>query len=303
MKHFEEQKQDKTEQPTGHWRLGPHGHLRSEGQPASIKKMKKKHAKKSITIAAASIIVAALLVVSVLFFAHPNQEPPRDSAETVLETDNPENPKNQDQDAQETEATEKDEQNSGNSSDNTDQAASGSDQPDRDPGNQNRAPKGNKVNVNQLPDSSFLYDTDIAELVAADTFNDGQIVQIKGEVVGDAINDEQKADVCWITIQDDDELNPSTISVQIDKEKLSLIDTFGRYGTVGSIVQVRGEYHLACADHEGLSDIHVEEMQLLEEGKIKEAPINPVVITAAVISVLLGGALLVLYSIRRERMR
>ena len=69
------------------------------------------------------------------------------------------------------------------------------------------------------------------------------------------------------------------------------------------MLQVRGSYHLACADHDGLSDIHAEEVQVLSEGKEIDTPINPVVITAAVISVFLGGALLVLYSIRRERMR
>ena len=163
--------------------------------------------------------------------------------------------------------------------------------------------KGNKVNVNQLPDSSFLYDTDIAELAKADTFNDGQTVQVKGEVVGDAINDEDDNSFRWISLQDDDDLNPATLSVLVDEKQLALIDSFGRYGRQGSMLQVRGSYHLACADHDGLSDIHAEEVQVLSEGKEIDTPINPVVITAAVISVFLGGALLVLYSIRRERMR
>ena len=148
-----------------------------------------------------------------------------------------------------------------------------------------------------------MYDTDIAELAKADTFNDGQTVQVKGEVVGDAINDEDDNSFRWISLQDDDDLNPATLSVLVDEKQLALIDSFGRYGRQGSMLQVRGSYHLACADHDGLSDIHAEEVQVLSEGKEIDTPINPVVITAAVISVFLGCALLVLYSIRRERMR
>ena len=48
---------------------------------------------------------------------------------------------------------------------------------------------GNIVNVNQMPDSSFLYNTDIADLAGAESFHDTQTVQVTGEVVGDHIND------------------------------------------------------------------------------------------------------------------
>ena len=45
----------------------------------------------------------------------------------------------------------------------------------------------NAVNQTQVPDSSFLYDTSIDELAEADSYFDGQTVQVVGEVVGDRI--------------------------------------------------------------------------------------------------------------------
>ena len=49
----------------------------------------------------------------------------------------------------------------------------------------------------------------------------------------------------------------STISCLVSESLASKIDTYGRYGVKGSRVQVRGVYHQACDEHEGLADIHV----------------------------------------------
>lgn len=251
-------------------------------RPASIDKMKKRRMTKSMIIGLSSLCIAFVLAIVVFVLVQPEgTTTDAGSAPSGGNTSMEQKPENKEGD------------------ESTGGSAEGSSE------DLTQAPnsKGNKVNVNQLPDSSFLYDTDIAELAKADTFNDGQTVQVKGEVVGDAINDEDDNSFRWISLQDDDDLNPATLSVLVDEKQLALIDSFGRYGRQGSMLQVRGSYHLACADHDGLSDIHAEEVQVLSEGKEIDTPINPVVITAAVISVFLGGALLVLYSIRRERMR
>ena len=60
----------------------------------------------------------------------------------------------------------------------------------------------NHVYVNQLSDSSFLYQTTIADLAQADSYYEGQTVFVQGEVVGDRINDEMQPDNCWVTLQD-----------------------------------------------------------------------------------------------------
>ena len=275
------QPESKKEQ-NGRWRLGPYGHLRSGARPASIDKMKKRRMTKSMIIGFSSLCIAFLLAIVVFVLVQPEGTTTEAaSAPSGGNTSMEEKPENKE----------------------GGESASGSAEGSSENLTQVPNSKGNKVNVNQLPDSSFLYDTDIAELAKADTFNDGQTVQVKGEVVGDAINDEENDSFRWISLQDDDDLNPATLAVLVDEKQLALIDSFGRYGRQGSILQVRGSYHLACADHDGLSDIHAEEVQVLSEGKEIDTPINPVVITAAVISVFLGCALLVLYSIRRERMR
>lgn len=277
---------------TGHWRLGPHGHLRSGARPVSIDELKKKRMTKSMIIGLVSLVVAFALAIAVFLIVQPEGTAGNSGAAVNTEEGSTGEGSSSAQD--QTGASGNEGSKEGGNAQDTNSSKNAVQEP---------ASKGNKVNVNQLPDSSFLYDTDIAELAKADTFNDGQTVQVKGEVVGDAINDEGSAALSWITLQDDDELNPNTISILVNGQHLSNIDSYGRYGQQGSILQIRGTYHLACADHQGLSDIHAEDVQLLSEGKKVETPINPVIITAAVISVFLGCALLIMYSIRRERMR
>ena len=121
----------------------------------------------------------------------------------------------------------------------------------------------NEVYVNQLSDSSFLYETSIADLAEADSYYEGQTVLVKGEVVGDRVNDEFRENNCWITLQDN-EASPSVVAVFMTKEQSSIIDTYGQYGTVGTQLQVRGTFHLECAEHQGMSDIHAEEVAALQ---------------------------------------
>ena len=45
----------------------------------------------------------------------------------------------------------------------------------------------NRVNPQQMPDSSFLYDTSIAELANADPYMNNQTVQVVGEAIGDIL--------------------------------------------------------------------------------------------------------------------
>ena len=162
---------------------------------------------------------------------------------------------------------------------------------------------GNTLHLNQLPDSTFLYDTDIAEIVHADTYLDGQTVQIRGEVVGDLIKDEADPNRCWIVVQDNNELNPNAVTALITNEQAAVIDSLGSYDTQGTTVQIRGTFNLECIDHEGLSDIHAEEVTLVAQGSEVQHRINPAILAAGVVAVALGLILLAIYSIARERQR
>lgn len=161
----------------------------------------------------------------------------------------------------------------------------------------------NHVTVNQLPDSSFLYDSSIADLAAADKTYEGQTVLVRGEVVGDLISDEHTAENCWISLQDEDELAPAVMSVYLTRESAAAIDSYGRYGVQGSTLQVRGTFHLQCPDHQGLTDIHAEETTVLAKGKEISKPVDPVLMAAAVFLVLIGLVMLGWYSHKREQQR
>lgn len=161
--------------------------------------------------------------------------------------------------------------------------------------------EGNRVYVNQLSDSSFLYETSIADLAQADSYYEGQTVLVKGEVVGDRVNDEFREENCWITLQDDEE-SPSVLAVSLTKEQTNVIDTYGQYGSTGTQLQVRGTFHLECSEHQGLSDVHADEVSALQPGSTTPEPVNYRVLVGAIIACVIGFALLVMYYVRRERM-
>ena len=146
----------------------------------------------------------------------------------------------------------------------------------------------NQVYVNQLSDSSFLYETSIADLAQADSYYEGQTVMVKGEVVGERVNDELSSDRCWVTLQDD--------------EQTQAIDTYGGYGKRGTTLQVRGTFHLECSEHQGMSDIHVEELSAISAGYDNPKSVDSRVVSFGVITLIVGLVLLAVYQIRREKM-
>ncbi len=160
--------------------------------------------------------------------------------------------------------------------------------------------KSNRVYVNQLPDSSFLYQTSIADLAKADSYYEGQTVLVQGEVVGDRINDEMQSGNCWITLQDSEAANPSVVSVFMTIEQSSVIDSYGHFGMKGTELQVRGTFHLECSEHQGMSDIHVEELSALASGESERPQVNISILVAGIVAVVAGLALLYVYYKKRE---
>lgn len=158
----------------------------------------------------------------------------------------------------------------------------------------------NRVNVNQLADSSFLYDTSIAELSAADSFHDDQVVQVIGEAVGEAINAEADPNHCWVTLQELENTGNTVVSVFMTHDQAASIDQFGRYGVKGSTVQVRGVYHLDCPEHQGLSDIHADEVSVIDKGSVEPKPINTALAFAGVLFFIASLVLFALYQRKRN---
>lgn len=167
--------------------------------------------------------------------------------------------------------------------------------------NQSVETNGNTVNVNQMPDSSFLYNTEIKELSGAEAFHDAQQVQVRGEVVGDRINDESAADLYWITLQSTNANDYSTVATLMTREQVALIDMFGDYKNTGTELQVRGTFYLSCPEHQGLSDIHAQEVTVLHTGAPSQHTINPGIAWLAVLVLGLGVLCFVIYCVLRER--
>lgn len=160
----------------------------------------------------------------------------------------------------------------------------------------------NQVNPYQRPDSSFIYDTLISDIASADSYFDGQIVQVTGEVVGDSIREISDPDNRWITVQATDG-SYAQVAVFMSAESASLIDTFGAYGKKGTTIQVRGTFNLACDDHEGLSDLHAESVVVVEQGSVTEQEFNLKSFIPGAVFTVVGLILVAVFYRVRERQR
>lgn len=159
----------------------------------------------------------------------------------------------------------------------------------------------NAVNTQQLPDSSFIYDTSISDLSGADSYYDNQTVQVTGEAIGDSIRAGVSGRHRWITLSSQGD--SATISVYMSNESAAKIDTFGEYGTTGTTLQVRGTYHLVCADHEGLSDLHAEAVTVVAPGEQHPDTFDFRAFVPGIIVVVVGLVLLGVFYWLRERQR
>lgn len=161
---------------------------------------------------------------------------------------------------------------------------------------------GNIVDPTQRADNSFIYDTTINTIFDQSALYEDRTVQVLGEVIGDRI----AADVrgyYWITLTETNEEDSATISVLIPEEQTEQIDRYGRYGVTGTTLQVRGTFHQACKEHDGLPDIHATSSAVLARGIDHPDEFVPREFAPGAAAVLLGVALLAGFYYARERMR
>lgn len=158
----------------------------------------------------------------------------------------------------------------------------------------------NAVNVAQLPDSSFIYDTSITDLSTADTYYDKQTVQVTGEVVGDRITAGDGRH-CWLQLASPSD--SSTVSVYLTNESADKVDTYGTYGRKGTTLQVHGTFNLACPDHDGASDLHAQVVTVTEKGKATPDEFDINAFIPGMVTVMIGLAMMVVFYLLRERQR
>lgn len=161
----------------------------------------------------------------------------------------------------------------------------------------------NLVNPQQLPDSSFIYDTSITDLSTADPFYDKQTVQVVGEVVGDSLQPRPHSSRRWITLTTTEAESNASVLVNMSQSDAEKIDAFGKYGVTGTLLQVRGTFNLACSEHEGVTDIHAEHVTVVASSKSDESHFDLVTFAPGVILVIIGLIAMLIYYRMRERRR
>lgn len=123
-----------------------------------------------------------------------------------------------------------------------------------------------------------------ADLVEAPDEHDGAVITFAGEVIGEAM---VRGDMAWIHINDDAyyrknveegaELGGynSGMAVWLPADLVTGIVCYGDYKHEGDIVQVRGVFNRACAEHGGDMDIHAVSLRVLEPGHAVVDPVRP----------------------------
>lgn len=161
--------------------------------------------------------------------------------------------------------------------------------------------EGNRINDGQVSDSSFLYDAAIADLATADSYYDGQTVQVCGEAVGEAIKMDGSDDLVWITLFDGD--SGSSVAVVMARSDAESIDTYGAYGKTGTRLRVQGTYNLACGEHEGESDIHAEKVIVEAQGFVHPDEFDAKDFLPGIVAVVAGAFAMAAFWYVRERSR
>ena len=159
----------------------------------------------------------------------------------------------------------------------------------------------NRVDPTQRADNSFIYDTTIATILDQSSLYEGRTVQVVGEVIGDRIADGPER--CWIMLTETNEDDPASISVLMSNDQANQIDRFGRYGVVGTTLQVRGIYHQACSEHDGQPDIHAANSSVISHGIDKPDAFNPNDFFPGILAVLIGVLMMGAFYFASERAR
>lgn len=161
----------------------------------------------------------------------------------------------------------------------------------------------NRVDQSQRADNSFIYDTSIAALYSETSLYEGQTVQVVGEVVGDRIASESDAGYCWVTVTEEQGDDSSSVSVLLPNELADQIDHYGKYNVRGTLLQVRGTFHEACPDHDGLSDIHATAADVSQKGWETSDAFDAHALGIALVCVFIGFIIVGAYYYERERQR
>jgi len=115
--------------------------------------------------------------------------------------------------------------------------------------------------------SAGALSVDVESLLAQPNLYAGQLVTIRGEVIGEVM---YRGDRAWVNIGG----QGSAVGVWVDAGLAREIQSCGSYGHTGDTVVVMGEFRIACPEHGGDPDIHALELHVVELGGKVQRPIS-----------------------------
>ena len=83
-------------------------------------------------------------------------------------------------------------------------------------------------------------------------------------------------------------------------EDAQQIDTYGKYGVVGTVVQILGSFNLVCKEHEGECDLHAQTFKIIEKGYDMGQTFNIFSLLFGIFVCLLAFIAFMTYKIRSE---
>jgi hypothetical protein len=136
----------------------------------------------------------------------------------------------------------------------------------------------------------------IPQLVALPPSEDGKLVRITGEAIGEALRADR--DHHWVNVLE----GGTAVGVVVSGIQAGKVDGFGVYGTRGSIVEVVGTFNIACEEHEGDLDVHARTLRVLNSSEPIANPVKPWKPLVAAGTVASGlAALAAVRAVRRRR--
>ena len=155
----------------------------------------------------------------------------------------------------------------------------------------------------------------ITDLNNATAEMDGMQVVFIGEAIGDIFF--ANSGNVWVTLGEcngyinpnssEENINPTqrnvSIGVYMSSEDAAKIANLGRYHVVGTTLEIHGVFNLACSIHEGYSDVHATSVRVIDPGgSVPQKPDYGLLIFGGIL-LCVGGALIFLFHILRERQR
>ncbi len=135
----------------------------------------------------------------------------------------------------------------------------------------------------------------LADLIAFPPARSGEVVVIEGEAIGQALR--QSDTHVFVNVLDD----ATAVGVYMTREQAEVINGFGEYKRVGTLVRVNGVVNVACSKHGGDFDIHAVRVVDLRDSEPRDPEPIGLRLIFAPLALALGIGQLLMY--RRMRVK